>query len=111
MYTRRRHLCRAVFLLAVLSNSIVLAADVAGVTRVHKGTVVAVSADKLVAQGLSGKKKEHTYTVSPTASVTCEGEPCKLTDLKGGEQVSLTVEKQQDGSAIATKIEAQQVNK
>jgi|GEM_PF-4535984 len=75
-------------------------------SRTHRGTVVTVHADQLVVQGLSEKKKEHTYEVSPTATILCKGAPCKLTDLKVGQVLTIVTEKGQDGKALATKIEA-----
>jgi hypothetical protein len=110
MHSRRIQLSSVVFLLTMLINTIVLAADGGPLTRVHRGTVITVSADKIVTQGSSGQKKEHTYEVAPTVAVTCEAKPCKLSDIKAGERVTITTEKQQDGKAIATKIEAQKAN-
>jgi hypothetical protein len=107
MYPRTIQFSGLAFLLTMFINTTVLAADSTVITHVHRGTVVTVSADKLVTQGLSGQKKEHTYEVAPSAAVTCEGKPCRVTDLKEGERVTVTTEKQQDGKAIATKIEAQ----
>jgi len=110
MYSRRIPLANTVLLFMWCVSTTVLAADDAILTHIHRGTVVTVSADKLVTQGLSGQKKEHTYEVAPTAAVTCEAKPCKLTDIKAGERVTITTEKQQDGKAIATKIEAQKAD-
>lgn len=111
MHARRILHSSATIIIALSISVRVFAEDDATLpTRVHKGTVVSVSPDTLVTQGISGKKKEHTYTVAPTADVTCETQPCKLTDLKAGEQVTVTVEKQGDGKALATKIEAHRVN-
>jgi hypothetical protein len=47
--------------------------------------------------------------IAPAVNVICETKPCKLTDIKSGEQVTVTVEKQQDGKTLATKIEARKV--
>ncbi|HJY81156.1 MAG TPA: hypothetical protein VKK81_08740 [Candidatus Binatia bacterium] len=110
MHSSRIQLSSVVFLLAMFINTVVLAADGGPITRVHRGTVVTVSADQIVTQGSSGQKKEHTYTVAPTVAVTCEAKPCKLTDIRAGERVTITTEKQQDGKAIATKIEVQKAN-
>src|SRR5262245_1557489 len=82
------------------------AEDQSLLVHTHRGTVVNVQADKLVVQGLSEKKKEHTYEVSPTATILCKGNPCKLTDLKVGQLLTIITEKGQDGKALATKIEA-----
>ena len=86
-----------------------VAADNTLTTHIHRGTVVTISAEKIVAQGLSEKKKEHIYEVAPAAVILCEGKPCKLSDLRVGELVTITTEKSQDGRARATKIEAKKV--
>jgi ribosomal protein S1 len=106
MYSRRIALFSLVLLLAMDTTTTVFAVDTPTPTRVHTGTVVSVKADTLVTQGLSGKKKEHTYNLTPAVSVSCETKPCKLMDIKAGEQVTVTVEKQQDGRFLVTKIEA-----
>jgi hypothetical protein len=110
MHSRRIQLSSAAFVVAMYISPSVFAEDVTAFTRVHKGTVVSVNADTLVTQGLSGKKKEHTYAIAPAVNVICETKPCKLTDIKSGEQVTVTVEKQQDGKTLATKIEARKVS-
>lgn len=110
MHSRRIQLSSAAFVLAMCSSTSVFAVDAAALTRVHTGTVVSVSTDKLVTQGLSGKKKEHTYALAPAVNVICETKPCKLTDIKAGERVTVTVEKQQDGRTLATKIEARKMS-
>jgi ferredoxin-fold anticodon binding domain-containing protein len=110
MHSRRIQLSSTIFVLAVFISTSVFAVDDASLTRVHTGTVVSVSADTLVTQGLSGKKKEHTYVLASAVNVICETKPCKLTDIKVGDRVTVTVEKQQDGSTLATKIETRKVN-
>lgn len=90
----------------LFTNTIVSAAEGTSFTRLHKGTVLSISADKLVTEGLFGKKKNHTYDVAPTATISCEGRPCKLTDIKIGEHVLVTTEKSPDGKAAVIKVEA-----
>jgi hypothetical protein len=97
--------CGVPLLLFFISTS-AWAADQSPLTRTHRGTVVTVHADKLVVQGLSGKKKEHTYEVAPTATILYGGNPCKLMDLKVGQLLTIITETGQDGKALATKIEA-----
>ena len=101
---------RIPFYCAVLFvSTAAMAADQSLLTHTHRGTIVTISADKLVAQGLSEKKKEHTYDVASTVTVICEGKPCQLSNLKVGDLVIITTEKPQDGKALATKIEAKKV--
>ncbi|MGE0822398.1 MAG: hypothetical protein AB7G75_02565 [Candidatus Binatia bacterium] len=90
------------FALAMSMNAV--AAEQPPLTRIHRGTIVSVAGDTLIAQGLSEKKKEHTYHVAPTATVVCEGQPCKLSDLKTGELVTVTTEQLQGGEAQVVKI-------
>jgi hypothetical protein len=47
--------------------------------------------------------------IAPADNVICETKPCKLTDITSGEQVTVTVEKQQGRKTLATKIEARKV--
>ena len=107
MHARKLSLANTLLLFVLCASTTVLAADDAIITHTHRGTVVTVGADKLVTQGLSGQKKQHVYDVDPAVNVICEGKPCALTDLKAGEQVTVTTEKPQDGKAKATRIEAQ----
>ena len=110
MHYRRIQLSSAALVVAMGICTSVFAEDTTALTQVHKGTVVSVSADTLVTQGLSGKKKEHTYAIAPAVNVICETKPCQLTDIKAGEQVTVTVKKQEDGKTLATKIEARKVS-
>ena len=54
----------------------------------HEGTVV-VSAGKLIMTGKDGK--EHTHDIGATTSVTLNGKEAKLTDLKKGDKVKVTM--------------------
>jgi hypothetical protein len=110
MHYRRIQLSCAVLVVAMGICTSVFAENTTALIRVHKGTVVSMSTDTLVTRGLSGQKKEHTSVLPPTVNVICATKPCKLTDLKAGEPVTVTVEKQQDGKTLATKIEARKVS-
>jgi hypothetical protein len=69
----------------------------------HAGVVVSTVDGKLTMMGKD--KKEHTHAVAKDAAVTCDGKECKLEDLKKGQRVTVTVEKQGD-DVVITKIEA-----
>jgi hypothetical protein len=69
----------------------------------HEGKIVSAGKDKLVMTGKDGKT-EHTHTVAPDASITCDGKACKLDDLKAGFHVKVTTKK--GDKTVATKIEA-----
>jgi len=77
-----------------------------GDQKTHEGTVVSVTANKLVMREkeVAGKAKEHTHTLAPNAKVSCDGKACLLSDLKPGQKIRVTTKK--DDPAIATRIEA-----
>jgi hypothetical protein len=49
-------------------------------------------------------KAEHTHTVARNATITCDGKACKLSDLKAGTMLRVTVE-ERDGKKVVTKVE------
>ncbi len=73
----------------------------------HEGTVVSVTANKLVMKGKAKdgeEAREHSHTLAPKAKVTCDGKECKLEDLKRGQRIRVTT---RDGDrTIATRVEA-----
>ena len=71
------------FVLSISTSA--LGVDFATVSHPHRGTVVTVSTDKLIIQGFSEKKKQHTYDVIPTAVIFRERHPCILADIQVGE--------------------------
>lgn len=76
-------------------------------TESHEGTVVSVTATKLMMKDKAGK--EHAHETLPTTKVTCDGKPCKLTELRAGLKIRVTTKK---GDKItALKIEALDKNK
>ena len=69
----------------------------------HTGIVVSAADGKLTMTGKNGK--EHSHAVAKDAKITCDGKDCKLEDLKKGQTVTVTIEKQGDEN-VATRIEA-----
>ena len=67
--------------------------------KTHEGKVVSVKGNKLT---METKGKEHSHEVAATAKITCDGKPCKLTDLKPGFMIRVTTE---NGDRV-TRIEA-----
>ena len=67
----------------------------------HEGTVVSVSDGKLTMTA-KGSTDEHTHDVGIDAKITCDGKECKLTDLKKGDRVKVTM----GADKKVTKIEA-----
>jgi hypothetical protein len=70
----------------------------------HAGIVVRVEGSKITLADKGGKN-EHSHTVPASATVTCDGKPCRLQDLKKGMPVSITVERQGD-KAVVTRVDA-----
>lgn len=68
----------------------------------HEGKVVKVEANKLT---MSDKdNKAHVHTVPADAKITVNGKEAKLTDLKAGDKIKVTIEKKAD-QFVVTKIE------
>lgn len=63
----------------------------------HTGRVVSVEGTKLVMEDSKGGKK-HTHTISADAKITCDGKECKLSDLKEGTHIKVTME---EGKVVA----------
>jgi hypothetical protein len=68
----------------------------------HQGTVVSVTATKLVMKAKDGT--EHSHTLAANARVVCDGKECKLDDLKPGQKIRVTTKK--GDKETATKVEA-----
>lgn len=69
----------------------------------HDGAVVSISGDKLVMTNL-GSSEQHTHTLAMQAPVTCDGNACKMSDLKSGMKVRVSTKK--DDMHVATAIQA-----
>jgi hypothetical protein len=67
----------------------------------HDGTVVSVADGKLTMTA-TGSKDEHSHAVAADAQITLNGKEVKLTDLKKGDKVKVTL----GSDKKATKIEA-----
>lgn len=99
---RRAFVLTAVVALVAWANP-VRAAEEEAPAGTHEGKVVKVEGTKLTMSDKDGKK--HTHTIPADAKVSCDGKECKLTDLKEGQPVKVTAEKQGDKNVI-TKIDA-----
>ena len=56
----------------------------------HKGQLISASSTELVYKGMKANSKEHTVKVDDKTTVTLEGKPAKLSDLKADLYVTLT---------------------
>jgi hypothetical protein len=68
--------------------------------NIHDGKVVSIKGEKLTMEGKNGK--EHTHEVVENAKITCDGKACKLTDLKAGLRILVTI----DDTDRATRVQA-----
>jgi hypothetical protein len=84
----RRSLFAALAALAVVAwvGNVTFAKDDAAT---HDGTVVSATATKLTMTDKEGK--EHSHDVGTTAIITLNGKEARLTDLKKGDKVSVTM--------------------
>jgi hypothetical protein len=68
----------------------------------HDGKIVSISSKTLVMSDKDGK--EHSHSVSAETKVCCDGEDCKITDLKTGMRIRVTSHR--DDQAVVVGIEA-----
>jgi hypothetical protein len=96
------HRVRLVVLVALALTMGALGCQSAPAT--HQGKVVEVGVGKLTMTDTAGTN-QHTHEVASTVVITCEGQPCGLTDVKVGDMVTVTTDTK-EGKTLATKIEA-----
>jgi|SRR5687767_9260985 hypothetical protein len=70
----------------------------------HEGTVVKAEEGKLTMLAKDNKTK-HVHDIGPTAMITLDGKESKLTDLKAGFPIKVTIEKKGQENVV-TKVEA-----
>lgn len=63
------------------------------------GKFVQIAGDKLTSS--CGKGDEHHYTVAKEAKVTCDGKESKLTDLKKGSTIRMTMSQDDKNKIVA----------
>ena len=68
---------------------LVLATQSIAAEKTHEGTFVSATADKLV---MSTDGKEHSHAIGATTKITIGGKPGKLTDLKKGDKIAVTMD-------------------
>lgn len=64
----------------------------------HDGKLVSMTARNFVMSGEDGK--EHSHSLASNAKVTCDGKPCKLSDLEAGMKIRVTTSQSDKESAI-----------
>lgn len=64
----------------------------------HDGKLVSMDAKSFEMTGQDGKK--HSHTLASNAKVTCDGKPCKLSDLKAGMKIRVTTSPSDKNSAV-----------
>jgi hypothetical protein len=68
----------------------------------HEGTVVSAAEGKLVMTDKEGKN-EHTHMIAATTNVTLNGKAAKITDLKKGDAVKVTLDAGKVTAVAATR--------
>jgi hypothetical protein len=82
-------------------------AKAADAGKTHDGTVIRVTAEKLVMKDIAKngvEAKEMTYRLADNAVVTCDGKKCKLEDLKADQKIRVTNQKGDNETIV--KVEA-----
>jgi hypothetical protein len=75
--------------------------------KTHDGTVISVTAEKLVMKDTAKngvEAKEATYRLADNAVVTCDGKKCKLAELKADQKIRVTNQKGDNETIV--KVEA-----
>lgn len=80
------------------------AGTAASATEAHQGKVLSAGAGKLTMTDLKGSTRQ-THEVAANAQIMCDGKKCGLSDVKTGDMVMVTLDKNGD-KTVATKIEA-----
>src|SRR5262245_591208 len=75
----------------------------AGAVETQQGKVIVAAAGKLTMEDMKGNM-HYTHDVAPNAEIMCEGKKCGLSDVKMGDMVQVTINKQGD-KTVVTKIE------
>lgn len=74
----------------------------------HQGKVIVAGAGKLTMEDMTGNM-QYTHEVAPNAEIMCGGKKCGLSDVKMGDMVQVTVDKQGDRTVV-TKIEVKKAD-
>jgi hypothetical protein len=88
-------------LLTLVAATAFVAAPALAADTAHEGTVVSAEAGKLT-MTKKGDTKEHSHAITDKTTITLDGKPAKLTDLKKGQHVKVTI----DDTMAVTKVEA-----
>ena len=86
-------------LLAVLALFLFVGQPTLAAEDTHEGTVVKAGDGKLTMTGKDGK--EHSHDIGKDVKITLDEKPAKLSDLKAGFHVTVTVHEKKHVTAIA----------
>ena len=108
MSYRMLPLVLAVLALAVFVAAPVLAQQKDAQGNTHTGTFVSATGTQIVMKAGTGTEaKEHKHTLAADARIMCDGKACKVTDLKPGQKIRVTLQKDATtGKEQVTKLEA-----
>ena len=109
--------CFALLALVLFIGTAALAADetqqgkgiTASAGETQQGKVIVAGAGKLTMEDMRGNM-QYTHEVAPNAEIMCEGKKCGLSDVKMGDLVQVTVDKQGD-KTVVTKIEVKKADR
>lgn len=82
-----------------LGATLAVAADPAEGTKTHAGVVVSAADGKLTMSMSDGS--EHSHLIGANVAITIDGEAAKLTDLKKGDKISVTTDKESQVTAVS----------
>jgi hypothetical protein len=96
----------AILVVAVLGMSLVLNRPVLSADKTHEGKVVSATEGKDKADGKlvmtdNDGKNEKTHSIPSTAKITVNGKAGKLSEVKKGDTVKVTVDDKSKVTAVA----------
>ncbi len=80
----------------------------AGASETQQGKVIVAGAGKLTMEDMTGNM-QYTHEIAPNVEIMCGGKKCVLSDVKMGDMVQVTVDKQGD-KTVVTKIEVKKAD-
>ncbi|MBI3799754.1 MAG: hypothetical protein HY268_22625 [Deltaproteobacteria bacterium] len=80
----------------------------ASTSETQQGKVIVAGAGKLTMEDMRGNM-QYTHEVAPNVEVMCEGKKCGLSDVKMGDLVKVTLDKQGD-KTVVTRIEVKKAD-
>jgi len=99
--------CLGLLVVALVLGVVMSSPLAAAENKVHEGKIVKAEKGQLTMTDKDGKK-QHTHFIPADATLSCDGKPCKLEDLKAGNSVTVTTKG--DAAQTVIKVEAKTKN-